>query len=146
MDPPYCNVAEIIDKKKRKSSIFTLRPLVIYDVPFSVRTRVAWPLRPRAPGGKAIALLVLLLAANLSTADHAQPPRPRLIASLRTERTGCMAFSPDGKALAVCADEVGCNGHYEVTLWELATRQVRASLRGPSWATPVGVAFAPEGK
>jgi WD40 repeat protein len=53
----------------------------------------------------------------------------------------CVAFSPDGKTLALA----GGAGPGEIRLWEVATGKARATLRGHAQAV-CSVAFSPDGQ
>jgi WD40 repeat protein len=58
----------------------------------------------------------------------------------------CMAFSPDGKTLAVGSGlETRANTFGEVKLWEVATGQPRGTLRGDGKRVRA-LAFAPDGR
>ncbi len=68
----------------------------------------------------------------------AQPARPRLVATFPDESRGIghVRFSPDGRTLVIATGE-------SLILWEVATRQVRATLKSP---VVLDIAFAPDGK
>ena len=73
-------------------------------------------------------------------APAADPPAPKLLATLRGHESGCrcVAFSPDGKLLA--AGE----GGKTVRLWDVATGKEVGVLRGFAGAV-WAVAFSPDG-
>jgi WD40 repeat protein len=92
-------------------------------------------------------LLFLSILGGGPPSARAQPPEPRLVASLRGE-TGKpdepipavhqVQFSADGRTLAADADGV--------TLWEVATWQVRAAARPPDPKQHPEFALAPDGR
>jgi WD40 repeat protein len=56
-----------------------------------------------------------------------------------------VAFSPDGRTLAVGYDDEAGNDRQTLTLWDAATRQPRATLQGHE-AMVFAVAFSPDGR
>jgi len=58
----------------------------------------------------------------------------------RSTWIGGVAFSPDGKLLAAGGDAGG------VTLWDMASNSLIATLHGPQTGRMFGVAFSPDGK
>jgi WD40 repeat protein len=82
-------------------------------------------------------LLTWAVFQGLWHACHGQEPK----AIFRSRKTNLcdIAFSPDGKMLAI-----GCGGG-EVELWEILTVQHRATLRGHK-GSALAVAFSPDGK
>jgi WD40 repeat protein len=90
-----------------------------------------------------LGILLLLLGAVLGTASVAwcKPlPQARLVAELPMASDGISAseFSPDGRTLASCVWD-------KVILWEVATKQQRATL-GPHGTYIYSVVFGPGGK
>src|SRR5262245_5666117 len=93
----------------------------------------------------ALTLFLLLLVGSSVLLPSAEPPRPKLVATLTSEGGLAMrvTFSPDGKTLAV-AQVFASNEGEQVALWEVAARQPRASLIAGTYGW--GLAFAPDGK
>src|SRR5262245_23854551 len=76
----------------------------------------------------ATVMVILALPGGILLPAHAQPERPRLVATYYASKDkgiGPLRFSSDGRTLAMAAGD-------GVVLWEVAARQVRARLEAPS--------------
>jgi WD40 repeat protein len=82
----------------------------------------------------------LVVAAGESQVGVWNVDSGRRRAGLKIASSRCVAFSPDGRLLAATRPDDGA-----IVLWEWATRQERAVLRGHR-GKPLAVAFAPDGR
>jgi WD40 repeat protein len=88
-------------------------------------------------------LAFLALATFVATSRAGGP----LVATLDGQQgsIACMAFSPDGRILAVGGgDDMGKTAFGEVKLWDVCTRQLRSSLGGHTHLIHA-LAFSPDG-
>src|SRR5438067_2307024 len=85
-------------------------------------------------------LLLLLIIAGRDLTLHAEPPLPRLVATVTSDdwNLGRVEFTADGKTLAVAAGDI-------LILWDVDTRRVRNKLKGPSVDWADYMTFAPDG-
>src|SRR5207248_3233592 len=69
----------------------------------------------------------------------AQQPKPKATLTGHTDSVFCVAFSPDGKALA------SGSGDNTIRLWDVAGGKEKATLKGHT-AAVTSVAYSPDGK
>ncbi|MEW6094727.1 MAG: hypothetical protein AB1531_12265 [Chloroflexota bacterium] len=58
----------------------------------------------------------------------------------------CLDFSPDGKTLAACANDIG--GTNDIALWDVAQHETVGHLETPNWSNGgvYALSFSPDGK
>jgi WD40 repeat protein len=107
-------------------------------------TRISWV----AFGGSVLAVVLLIAFSGLGDEDQDPPPQRKPTAALETPEDAAadVTFSPDGKTLAVAANEG------RIRLWDVSDREQRVTLTqhladGEKEVQQIGnVAFSPDGK